>query len=153
MSMIGRTKQGGGGSGYKRDDHLDHLTLFINNESRPATPTRNGPSDAVFSEYVVCLSLAHEYVPVYRDHLTFGTVVVPTIVEVEAPIAIGVYGRGDATAGKSAAWLLFDASDEDEKRAEEWVERYTSRLPSGRVVVDIDAVPQPPAPSGDGEPF
>jgi hypothetical protein len=145
MVNIGKPGGGGGGgtSGYDRNEHLNHLVAYVGNEDRPDVQTRHGVTRAAWSEYVVCLT---DNV-VFRDHLTFGAVIVPQILDGTEGIVLGTLGKGDASAGKSAAWVLFDPSDEELAEATEWFAKYSATLPSGRIVIEM------PPPAGADEAF
>jgi hypothetical protein len=129
---------GGGTSGFDRNEHLDHSVAHVNNELRKDVKTRNGTTDAAFSEYVVCITCGK----VWRDHLTFGVVVVPAIANGTEAVVLGTYGRGDASEGRSAAWVLFDPTDDDIERAQAWFGTHSATLPSGRLVIE-DSDPTP----------
>lgn len=141
MVAIGRPGSGGSSSGFKLDDHIGHSVAFVNNDEQTDVQTRHGVVDRVASsEYVVCLTDN----AVFRNHMTFGKAMVPAILDGTENIVLGTIGKGDASGGKNAAWLLFDPTDEEVTAAVEWFGKYSAALPSGRVVIDTNDLPEPP---------
>src|SRR5262245_50731137 len=145
MVSIGRPGRGGGGSsGFKLDEHVGHSCAFVNNDEQTDVHTAHGVVDRVAaSEYVVCITDN----AVFRNHMSFGKALVPAILDGTEGIVLGTIGKGEAAAGKSAAWLLFDPTDEEVQTALEWFGKYSAALPSGRIVID-----EPP-PAGADESF
>jgi hypothetical protein len=139
---IGKPGSGGGTSGFDNNDHLGHSVAFANNEERRDVNTRNGIVDRVaLSEYVVCITCGR----VFKDHMTFAKVLVPAILEATEAVVLGTIGKGDASAGKNAAWLLFDPTEDEVTKATEWFAAHSAELPSGRVVIEPEALNvQPP---------
>jgi|SRR5215471_2224752 len=133
---------GGGGSGFKNAEHNGHAVGFVNNEERRDVHTAQfGTAELVaFSEYVVCVTCGFK---VWHDHMTFGKAMAPAILASDEPLVLGVIGKGDAQAGKNAAWLLFDASDEERASAQAWFDAHSVRMPgSGRIVIEEPETPQ-----------
>lgn len=133
MAPLGEMQRGsGGGSGAKLPDHLGHVLMFVNNEERRNVNTRYGNADLVaVSEYLVCVTCD----AVYRDHMTFPVVLVADILA-NPRVAYGTLGRGEASAGQSAPWLLFDLTEDEQTKATEWWDKHAAELPSGRVVIE-----------------
>lgn len=139
---IGRPGSGGGGgaSGFDNASHETHSLMFINNEERRDVPTRFGTAERVaVSEYVVCVTCNK----VYKDVMTFGMSLAPMILDGTEAVVLGTLGRGQASAGKSAAWLLFDFTDDEGAAAGEWLNAHAATLPSGRLVIEDVPEPEP----------
>lgn len=125
---------GGGASGFDRNEHLGHSVMFINNDERTDVNTRHGVvARAAFSDYVVCMTCGGK---VFHEHLTFGQAIVPMILDVEGAVVLGTLGKGDASAGKSAAWLLFDFTEDEGAAAQTWLDNNAAVLPSGKYVIE-----------------
>jgi hypothetical protein len=141
----------GGTSGFDRNEHMGHSVAFANNEERRDVQTRQGVVDRVaVSEYVVCMTCG----TVFTNHMSFGVAFVPAILDSDSSVVLGTIGKGDANAGKSAAWLLFNPTEDEVTKAEEWFAAYAAELPSGRYVIEpsVIAASQPEPPDAN-EPF
>ena len=147
---IGKPGSGSGGaSGFDRGNHMGHSVAFANNEERTDVQTRHGVVDRVaFSEYVVCVTCG----TVFVNHMSFGAAFVPAILESESTVVLGTIGKGDAAAGKSAAWLLFNPTDDEVTKAEEWFAANAAELPSGRYVIEPSVI-EASHPASDEGPF
>jgi hypothetical protein len=147
---IGKPGSGSGGSsGFDNNEHMAHLVAYTNNEERTDVNTRHGVVDRVaFSEYVVCLTCGR----VFTNHMTFGKAMAPSILESDATVVLGTIGKGDAAAGKSAAWLLFNPTDDEVTKAEEWFAANAAELPSGRYVIEPSVI-EASHPQSDEGPF
>jgi hypothetical protein len=58
-------------------------------------------------------------------------------------------GRGEAKPGRQAPWVPFDPTDLELAEVEAFLTKFTVELPSGKVVVDYDAL----AGAREGEAF
>jgi len=144
---IGKPSSGGGGtSGFDLTEHIGDSVAYVNNDEHRDVSTRHGVVDRVaVSEYVVCLT----HGTVYRDVWTFGKAMAPAILDGTEAVVLGTIGKGDATSGKSAAWLLFDPTDDEVSKAEEWFTANAAELPSGRYVIEPAALAQPDPPGAN----
>jgi hypothetical protein len=122
---------------WNRQIHLDHLHLFVGDAAFAAetVDTANGPAKAVKVPTIVCLDCLQPW----TDQLVFGTRLVPRLDGAEPPVP-GRLGQGLARAGKSPAWTLDDATSGDLTHAEEFLERFATTLPSGKMVLDERAI-------------
>ena len=138
MSKFNISKPAAGGGKWDKEAHLDHLHLFIARGEFTAkdTETSFGTSPAVEVEYLVCLD-DHT---VWDELLVFGAALAPRLAGAESSVVVGRLGQGLAKPGRSAPWTLDDPTDADLAKAEEFLERYATTMPSGRVVLDVDAV-------------
>lgn len=138
-------KPGRGGGEFKKDEHEGHLLAFVGVEEQRDVQTQYGLSDAALCSYVVCIDDGL----VLKNFPVFGTALVPRIVDgaTESEIVAGRLGRGQAQGTKSAAWLLFDPSEEDEELVSKFFDEHAVRMPSGRIEIEA------PAPSGADESF
>lgn len=138
-------KPGRGGGEFDKAQHEGHLLAFVGVEEQHDVQTKFGPADAALCAYVCCIDDGM----VLKAFPVFGTALVPRIVEgaAESEIVAGRLGKGTAKAGQSPAWLLFDASEEDEELVGKWFDANAVRMPSGRIEIE------PPAPAGANEAF
>lgn len=149
---IGKPGTGSGGaSGFDRNEHMGHSVAFANNEERTNVQTAHGIVDRVaFSEYVVCITCG----TVYVNNLSFGVAFVPAVLDSDGNPVLGTIGKGDASAGKSAAWLLFNPTDDELMKCDEWLTANAAELPSGRYVIEPEVIAaSQPVPPDANEPF
>jgi hypothetical protein len=128
---------GSGAAGGKltKDEHLGHLQIAVGAETKPATPTQYGTSDAALCRYWVCV----ECDLVIRDYMLFGMALVPRVLEASeagAEIVCGRFARAEAKPGQSAAWILTFPEDADIELAEKWLDAHAGRMPSGRIEIE-----------------
>ena len=129
---IGRPAKGGG---FDKAAHEDDLLAFVSPTSE-LTNTTYGESTAARCVYVVALDQSE----VFEDVLLFGAALAPRLYESTETIVVGLLVKGEAQPGRNAPWLLEDPTDEELAQAEQFFTRFATVLPSGRLVVDVDAV-------------
>lgn len=137
---------GSGGNKLVKDEHLGHLQIAIDAETRPETSTKFGPQDAALCRYWICADCDL----VLRDYLLFGAALVPRVLEPMTEgrgIVSGRFARGEAKAGQSAAWLLSFPDDADIAQGEKWLDAHAAKMPSGRIEIET------PAPVGADDSF
>jgi len=122
--------------GFDKNAHLDHALLFIN-VTEESGPTAFGETTWAKIEVVADL----DDNSVSRDAAIFGTFLAPSIYGAGTPIVCGRLRQGtSAKPGQSPPWLLENPTDEDLAKAENWADKYVTELPSGALVVDLDAI-------------
>jgi hypothetical protein len=136
---VSRPSQGSGG--FDKKEHEGHLCIFVEPKAEEMTTRYEKEATAARCSYTCCL----ECRSVVSDALLFGAVLVPQLTNGGEELVVGKLGQGEAKAGQNAPWLLWDPTEEEEAKAEAFLERYATRLQSGKVVVE-----QPPP---EEEPF
>ena len=137
---IGKPNQSGGaGGGFVKEEHVDHLLAFVGVTHEAEMQTRFGVQEAARVETFICL----DCMTLANDVLVFGTALVPRLIGTELDVVLGRLEQGEASAGKSAPWLLEDPTDLDEKRAAEFFDTYGTTLRSGRIVVEMPTSEDP----------
>ncbi|MEO8697091.1 MAG: hypothetical protein ABI658_26515 [Acidimicrobiales bacterium] len=117
--MSGRTLGGparGGSDGkyYRNPDHLGHLVVFHGPRSRAVVQTAYGLSDAANCLKVSCVTCNKSW----DDVDVFGAALVPALTEATVDDVVARIDQGEASAGRSAPWVLADPSADDIAAAE-----------------------------------
>lgn len=126
-----------GGGGWDKSMHLEHLHVFVAPTLESGVETAYGTSDAARCQYIACVDdLEH-----WSDQLVFGAALGPKLTgDPDAEIVVGRLGQGIAKAGRSAPWTLDDPTERDLEAANDFLEKYATRLPSGTIIVDEKAL-------------
>lgn len=127
------------GGNWSKEDHLDHLMLFIGDFERREQSGANGAYTAVHVDYIVCCDCPHAWI----DQLVSGAALVPRLSDVDGEIVVGRLGQGLAKPGKSAPWTLDDPTEGDMGKAQTTLESYATHLPTGSITVDVKAINAP----------
>ena len=119
---------------FDKPDHLGHQVAFVGARGEQVS-TAYGDADAAHCEAVICATCVRGW----TDQLVFGTAIVPRICTGD-PITGGILVQGKAQPGRQPPWLLdeFDAAELAEVQA--LTDRVVTRLGSGKLVVDVDAL-------------
>lgn len=133
----------GAGTGkLDKAEHVGHLQLAIDAESKPGTSTTYGTQDAALCRYWVCVECSL----VLRDYLLFGMALVPRVLEAMEEgrgTCAGRLDRAQAKPGQSAAYILTFPEAADIELAEKWLDAHAGRMPSGRIEIEIVDAPAP----------
>jgi hypothetical protein len=121
-----------GGAKFDKNLHVDHLCVFVGPKLEERS-TQFGDATAAIVDYVCCLDCP----TVDADVVIFGVALVPALTDGDEEIVAGRLGLGEPKAGQNAPWLLFDPTDDDLVRVEQFLERNAVRTPSGRILVEI----------------
>jgi hypothetical protein len=138
---IGKPAKGGG---FDKAAHEGELLAFVS-PTDELTNTAYGESTAARCAYVVNL----DKLEVFEDVLLFGAALAPRLYESTETIVAGRLVKGEAQPGRNAPWLLEDPTDEELGVAEAFFESFATQLPSGRLVLDTDAMTNIKAVPGD----
>ncbi len=118
--------------GFSKEAHLDHLVMFVKPKSEEVAKfSGEGVQTAARCEFVVCETCAL----VLTDVLVFGDALAPRIADV-AEIVGGRLTLGKARAGRSAPYLLEDATTDDDHAMEAFLDKYAVRMKSGKIVIE-----------------
>lgn len=120
---------------FTKADHAGHVLLFVQ-PAREQLETAFGDQEAAHCSYVVCGSCQAGW----PDVIIFGSYLVPRICSGD-PLVAGTLVRGEAQPGRQAPWLLDDLGDDDRQITQALADKVVTRLGSGRLVVDLDALP------------
>lgn len=138
-----------GGSGFVKDDHLDHPLVFVE-PTAEETSTAYGEGLAARCSFIVCLTCER----VFPDVLVFGTALVPSLTDGGDELVVFRLGRGEAKPGRSPAWIPYNPSEEDLERADEYFAKHATRYPSsGRISLETTTKKREDPPAGANEPF
>ena len=135
----------GGGATFDKNDALDHLIIFGGPLEGRDMDTVHGPARAVHCEFVLDVDALR----LYGDVLIFGAALAPRLEEAGTDLVIGRLGKGLAKPGKSAAWILDDATEGDIAEASALLDKVAVKAPSGRFIIDSDALEAEAAKLGD----
>lgn len=135
MSSI--SQPGAQGSSIEWNDLKGRLLLISPEEVVKGMDTVNGPSDCVIGHMVVLdgPDAGEEY----PDAHIFGRVMVGQLRRKIGEKVAGRLAQGQAQPGKNAPWILEEASADDIKLAESWLNRVSSAD-----TPDEDNDPRPP---------
>lgn len=126
-----------GGDRWSKDEHLDHLTLFVGPFETREIESAYGPATPTHCESIACVECREAW----QDALVFGAAIAPRLVgDPDAEIVVGRLGQGLAKPGRSAPWTLDDPTEADLQAAEQFLEEFAVRLPSGSVMIDTRAL-------------
>ena len=99
-------------------EHEGHLTLFLAPiELEEDVETAHGKANAAAPRLIVCVTCDESW----RDCLVFQKVLVRQLTTGPDGDVVGRIGVGEAKGGRSAPWLLEDATAEDVAAAERWL--------------------------------
>jgi hypothetical protein len=119
---------------FSKDDHEGHLLAFVVPKLEPNVSTSFGESDAAHVETLVCF----DHPMVLTDQMIFGAALVPRLTgNPDVEIVLGRLSKGTAKPGRSAPWLLDEATADDEARAQAFFATHATRLKSGAIVVEL----------------
>jgi hypothetical protein len=141
-----------GGSGFTKDEHLEHALVFVEPELTETTHPTYGDGQAARCSFVVCLTCDL----VFADPLIYGAALVPALTDSGDELVVGRLGRGEAKPGRSPAWVLWNPSDDDLEAAREYFAKHATRYPSsGRISLEIRKAKRrdQELPAGANEPF
>ena len=135
----------GGGDRWAKDDHLDHLMMFVGELERREIETVHGDATAAHVDYIVCVDCPQ----VWTDQLVFGRRPRPSADRRSRRPRSSSAGsaRGWPSRARSPPWTLDDPTDDDLAKAETFLERYATHLPSGTLVIDVKAIEADPEPT------
>jgi hypothetical protein len=119
---------------WNKDEHVGHTHLFVKPHVEEMT-TQFGDQEAAVCEAVICVTDELGW----PNAAVFGGYLVPRICSGD-DIVPGVLVQGKAQAGKNPPWLLDDPSGDDLTQAQDLADRVITRLGSGKLAVDLDAL-------------
>jgi hypothetical protein len=119
---------------WTKDEHVGHVHLFVKPHAEEMQ-TQFGDQEAAVCEAIVCVTCELGW----EDQAVFGGYLVPRICSGD-DIVPGVLVQGKAQAGKNAPWLLDDPIPADLTLAQGLADRVVTRLGSGKLAVDLDAL-------------
>jgi hypothetical protein len=124
------------GGGFGKDNAEGHLLMFIGIE-KASGPTQFGDSTWAQCAWVVDVDTDE----LSRDVPIHGKALAPAIYGAEAQVVVGRLVKGKtAREGQSPPWLLDAPTEDDLTHAQTWLDAYVTELPSGKLIVDEDAV-------------
>jgi hypothetical protein len=124
------------GGGFSKDNAEGHLLMFIGIE-KASGPTQFGDATWAQCQWVADLTTDD----LSSDVAMHGKALAPAIYGAEASVVVGRLVKGKtAREGQSPPWLLDAATDDDLTHAQTWLTAYVTELPSGKLIVDEDAV-------------
>jgi hypothetical protein len=124
------------GGGFSKDDHEGHLLMFIEIE-KASGATQFGDATWAQCRWVVDL----ETYELSTDVAIHGKALAPSVYGPEQKVVVGRLVKGTAAReGQSPPWLLEGFTEDDATVANLWAEAYITELPSGRLVVDEEAL-------------
>jgi hypothetical protein len=135
---IGRPGPGtGAGSGFNstKADHVGHLLVFVRPVVETRTNAKGEPYDVARCDYVLCT----KDMGAWADHAVSGAALVPKLTTAENTIVSGTLALGEAKASQSPPYLLEDPTDDELAKIQELFAKFAIKMPTGKVVVDIDA--------------
>jgi hypothetical protein len=119
---------------FVKDDHLGHVLLFVAPKLE-MMDTQFGPAEAAICQGIICVTCELGW----ADVPLFGSYPVPRICSGD-DIVPGLLTQGKAQAGKNPPWLLDDVTGPDLMVAQDLADRILTRLGSGKIAVDLDAL-------------
>jgi hypothetical protein len=133
MSKFKISSPGAGSAGFDKSAHIDHLLAFVGavEEERHG---RNGNYVAAHCAYAVCVPCRKGW----TDTDVSGAALAPRILSADGEIVAGVLVQGDAKPGQSPPFLLENPSPEEFDMLDELFETYAVKMPTGKVIFDID---------------
>jgi hypothetical protein len=122
---------------WNKDDHLEHLHVFLGGLTVENVDTSRGPADAAHVDVIACVDCRQAW----TDQLVFGKALVPRLTgDPDAEAIVGRFSQGLAKPGQSAPWVITDPTDSEMATGDAFVAKYVTTLPSGTVVVDAKAL-------------
>ena len=96
--------------GYRHKDHKGHLVIAEAPIERQPVTTQHGEADVAVPHRLHCVDCAQ----LWNEPWIFGMVIVNQLTTGANADMLGRIGQGDAKAGRSAPWVLEDATEADE---------------------------------------
>jgi hypothetical protein len=115
-----------GGSGFTKDDHLDHPLVFVEPMAEETDHAQFGKATAARCSFIVCLQCEQTF----ADVLVFGAALVPALTDGNDELVVFRLGRGEARGGRSAPWLPWNPTEADLALADAYFLKHATRFPA-----------------------
>lgn len=125
----------GGGDRFTPSEHVGRLVLFAGIEKDTWTDPV-GTTKHVARCVLVVVMDGPDGPEVFDDVMIFGAALAPALYRAKVPVVTGIIGQGEAKPGKSAPWVLNDATEEQLDAARAW---YPSHVGDGYVYLANEA--------------
>jgi len=125
----------GGGDRFTPSEHVGRLVLFAGIE-KDAWTDPAGATKSIARVTLVVVMDGPDGPAAFDDVLIFGAALAPSLYRAKVPVVVGVIGQGEAKPGKSAPWILNDATEEQLGAARSW---YPSHVGDGYVYLSNEA--------------
>ena len=107
---------------FRAADWQEKTVLFMGITKRHVD-TNHGPA-TIAEISLVCVLDYEDGVRTFNDVWVFGAALAPTLYGSAQDVVVGVLGKGEAKAGKTAPWVLTDPTETNLVAARSWYSKF-----------------------------